>query len=403
MQHKKRVLLVHRFFYPDSPPYALILNDIRKSLLKEGYSVDVLSSQPSYKSIDLHKTEKIISKEGDSIIYRLPVFKFKSKKLRNLLNFIWFPFIIFFFLLLKRRYDIITVATTPPVLLAFVVACISKVKNTLLVYHFMDIHPEIGRLSGEFNNKYIYSLLSKMDLFSCKVASKIIVLSNDMKNALLVRDKSLEKKIEIINNYDLGCYENKTETYFKTKKKRIVYAGNIGRFQGLELFLTALKTIKQRNEFELIFVGEGNALESLKEKANEYENVSFIPHVSISEVRQIISDADMGIVSLEKEIIKYAYPSKVMTYLSEGTPILVVADKGTEIENFVKDNNIGIFIESEDTSKLIETYQNFINDKIVFDKEHIKKVFNQNYKQLIFERKLIKVFNDLSNEGALNE
>ncbi|WP_373073949.1 glycosyltransferase family 4 protein [Sulfurimonas sp.] len=397
MNDKKNILLVHRFFYPDSPPYAVILDDMREILKAEGYHVDVLSSQPSYKNVDFKKNEKFISIHDDgSKTYRLPVFKFKNKKIRNLFNFIWFPTVVFFFLLFKRRYDVMTVATTPPVVLAFVVAVIAKIKKVALIYHFMDIHPEIGNISGEFKNKYIYHLLKRMDLFSCKVASKIIVLSEDMKNSLLNRNKQLSDKIEIINNYDVNSKKIFDKDYFQDKtKKRIVYTGNIGKFQGLEVFIESLKAKKEIDNFELVFVGEGNRLEKLKKLSSSISNIKFIPHVSIEKARKIISEADMGIVSLEKKIINYAYPSKVMTYLSEGTPILVVADNGSELESFINENNLGIFVEYNDSEKIYDIYKNITSNNINFDREKIKKVFNKNFSKNIFKKKLISIFKDI--------
>ena len=45
-----RILLVHRYFLPDTPPYASILYEIAKHLAKQGHEVEVLTSFPSYKS-----------------------------------------------------------------------------------------------------------------------------------------------------------------------------------------------------------------------------------------------------------------------------------------------------------------------------------------------------------------
>lgn len=394
---KKRVLLIHRFFYPDSPPYALILDDMRKILIKKGYEVDVLSSKPSYKSIDFKKNEKFksILKDG-SIIYRLPVFKFKNKRTRNLFNFLWFPIAVLFFLLLKRKYQIMTIATTPPVILGFFVSLIARLKKVSLIYHFMDIHPEIGKISGEFNNKYIYKVLEFMDNFSCKTAKNIIVLSTDMKKSLLMRNKNFEKKILIINNYDVNSENEFNNVFFKNStKKRVLYAGNIGKFQGLDVFINILKNNKQIDNFELIFIGEGNRLEQLKELSKGLNNVMFLPHMPIEEVRKIISEVDMGIVSLEKNIINYAYPSKVMTYLAEGTPILVLSDKNSELEKFIVENNLGVFKTYENSQEIYDIFKSLSNSSLKFDKKEIKKVFNNSFSKEIFEKKIIDVFENL--------
>jgi len=137
---KLRVLLIHRFFKPDSAPYASILDDIRNLILEQNMQAEVLSSQPSYKTVDTKN--KLSWKEKDesgSTIFRLPVFKFKNRKVSKLLNFLWFPFLAFWFVLFGRSYDVVTVSTAPPVVLAFLIALACKLRGTMLVYHCISI------------------------------------------------------------------------------------------------------------------------------------------------------------------------------------------------------------------------------------------------------------------------
>ena len=397
--NRKRILLTHRFFYPDSPTYAYILEDMRKLFKKNGFEVDVLSSKPSYKAVDKELKEKFITKQKDgSTIYRLPVFKLKNSKLEKLLNYLWFPFAAFWFQIFCRRYDVVTTATTPPVLYAFSAALASKIRRRKLIYHMMDIHPEVGRLSGEFKNKFVFNVLQWMDNFTCRTASRIVVLSSDMKAVLLKRDESLADKIEIINNYDVSFGEMSSDQFFadNTGKKRVVFAGNIGRFQNLESFVLALKEYGCPENFELVFVGEGAALAKLKGLAESIGNcVRFIPHQSVSVARKIISEADMGIVSLQNEVIKYAYPSKTMTYLAEGTPILLCVDGDSEISSFTKSEKIGVSVTPSDTDRIYEVFKELSTGTLEFDQEHIKKVFKNNLSKKIFDKKYKNLLIDL--------
>jgi glycosyltransferase involved in cell wall biosynthesis len=389
---KGKILLTHRFFYPDSPTYAHILEHMRVTLQKEGYQVDVLSTQPSYKLSDKKKTKRFIEKSNNgSTIYRLPIFKLKSRKIEKILNFFWFPFASFFFQLFSKRYDIVTVATTPPVLYAFSVALVSKIRRRKLIYHNMDIHPEIGRLSGEFKNRFIFNVLQWMDNFTCKTASRIIVLSSDMRETLIKRNQKFKDKINIINNYDVSSHNKVVENNFlgQDKKIKVVFTGNIGRFQNLETFILALIEYGCPKNFELIFVGEGVALNYLKELSQSFENcVRFIPHQPMEVARKIIAEADMGIVSLEENIIKYAYPSKTMTYLSEGTPILVCVDEGSELSQFVKQEAVGISVIPSNLKEIHNIFMALSTRDLSFDRKHIKRVFDKSFSQEIFDKKL---------------
>ena len=138
-------LLIHRYYSPDSPPYASILKDMRGMLAPHGGCVDILASQPSYKSIDKSKVVAWKIKDDLGIVYRLPVLKSNNQKINKVFNFFWFPFLSFWVVLFGKKYKVVTVSTAPPVLLAFSVALACKIRRMKLVYHCMDIHPEIGQ------------------------------------------------------------------------------------------------------------------------------------------------------------------------------------------------------------------------------------------------------------------
>ncbi len=396
---KGRVLLIHRFFKPDSPPYAIILEDIREFLTSCGFTVDVLSSKPSYKSVDKLKNEKLLTRQNDgSSVIRLPVFTFSDLKISKAFNYIWFPLLSFCVVMLGKRYQVISVSTAPPVLLAFVVALAVKIRGGKLIYHCMDIHPEIGKISGEFKNALIYRMLIWMDNYSCRVANKIIVLSSEMKFSLVKREKEFGEKIEIINNYDLDDSSVSSDYKFARKAnfKRVVFAGNIGRFQNLENFIYALKNKDKIPYFELVFVGEGAALQGLKEIAEGLKTiVKFYPQQSIYEAKKIISESDMAIISLKDKVINYAYPSKTMTYLSMGTPVLVTLDRQSELACFISDNKLGVILEPNDTNAIYDCFKGIARGEISFNKDEIKNVFERNYSKKQFYIRFGKLIDDM--------
>jgi len=347
-----KVLLIHKHFWPDTPPYAAMLKVIAERLDSDGHEVTVLSTQPSYKSNSSNgKRKENFGVKG--VIRRFSLISKFNEKSNNLLNFLYFPLRVFIFILMNRHFDVVSISTTPPVLGGFITALAARFTNTKFIYHCMDIHPEIGRISGEFSNSFVYKIFSKLDSFACKNASKVVVLSEDMAKSLKARGALSQNlaNIKIINNFALPSNQpivNKEQlnsNYFKSSKEvfRVIFAGNIGRFQGLEDILLATKELGQLDNFELVFLGEGKALKSLKSIAKDIPKnmVTFFPQVSVKHAKELITNADLGIVSLQPGIIKYAYPSKTMTYLEQGCPLLVVLENDSELTKFVINNQLG--------------------------------------------------------------
>jgi len=334
-----------------------MLKIIAERLDNDGHEVTVLSTQPSYKS-NSSSEQKIESFGAKGIIRRFALINKFNQKLAGFLNFLYFPIKVFIFILMNRNFDVVSISTAPPVLAGFFTALAAKFTNTKFIYHCMDIHPEIGRLSGEFSNSFVYKTFNKLDSFACKNASRVVVLSDDMAKSLQTRNELAEDlaHITIINNFALPSNLNRdnqeqlNSKYLKSSKDifRVIFAGNIGRFQGLEDIILAIKGIGKLDDFELVFLGEGKALRSIKLLAEDIPKgmIKFFPQVSVKHAKELIKDSELGIVSLQPEIIKYAYPSKTMTYLEQGCPLFVVVEKDSELSKFVVDNHLGFTADS---------------------------------------------------------
>ncbi len=357
-----RILLIHRYFWPDTPPYASMLRTIGKKLASEGHDVIVLSSQPSYKSGAHANRQPAVESIDGMNVHRIALFRERDRHVVfRLMNMIYFPLRIFLFSIQIRRFDIIMASTAPPVVVGFASAISAKITGAAFFYHCMDIHPEIGRISGEFSNPFLFKFLRSLDTFSCRIAKCVIVLSEDMKQSLLMRSGKDRGNIQIINNFSMphhgGSINVEPHLLKKPNSFRVLFAGNIGRFQGLEAFIDAMEMLVHRPMIELVFVGEGGALSALKKRANSAENIKFLPHQSVPVARKMIADADLGIVSLSGEIFRFAYPSKTMTYLQEGCPLLVSVEPDSELVNFVDSSAVGLCVSPGQPNSIASTIE----------------------------------------------
>jgi glycosyltransferase involved in cell wall biosynthesis len=344
-----KILLIHKHFWPDTPPYATILFSIAKQLASDGHQVRIFSSHPNYKSVA--DTNKPVSNEEiDGIqITRIKIApEHGGSKLNKLINFFYFPLRVFLHIVRKQnRADVVMCSTVPPVLIGFCCAAAAKLTGTKFLYHCMDLYPEIGRISGEFKNKFIYQFLLFLDKQTCRLSNRVIVLSQDMKQSLAARGLD-NRKIDILNNFPINDAskppDGDVNPLLKPNGKfRVLFAGNIGRFQNLESYVTALAKLKESTNLELVFLGEGAKLQDLKDMVAQLKipNIIFIPHQSVGTARLLIANADLGIVSLSPDVYKYAYPSKTMTYLELGCNVLSTVEKESELAQMLLENNLG--------------------------------------------------------------
>lgn len=349
----KRILVVHRYYWPDTAPYATMLHTIASRWVEDGHSVAALSSLPSYRASTEISADKMATIDGVTVT-RLDLPAETGRPILRLWNAVRLIAAITMRLLSNRRPHLVMMSTAPPVVGAFFASIIAKWRGVKFVYHVMDIHPEIGAISGEFSNPLIFRLLRWMDSSTCLRSDTVVVLSHDMADSLRARGgrMAFAQNIEVLNNFALCGEENiavcaESEIAKSAGALRIVFAGNIGRFQGLESLIDAV-SMTSNNSVELIMLGDGVEKERLERRAAELRaSVRFLGQRSVSEARQYMASADFCYVALVDGVIRYAYPSKVLTYLAEGAPLLIRVDPGSELAKNARSKNFGVVIEDD--------------------------------------------------------
>ena len=122
----------------------------------------------------------------------------------------------------------------------------------------------------------------------------------------------------------------------------IVFAGNLGDAQGLDLMVDAALELKD-SPIRWYLVGDGRARARLEQKVLDCgvsEQVTFVGRVSEAEADRHVHFADCAYLSFkDNKIFNMTLPAKLQTYLACGTPILAAA--GGESARLVGDNGIG--------------------------------------------------------------
>lgn len=368
---KLRILAIHRYFWPDTPPYASILRRIASRWVQDGHCVEVLSTQPSYKADALIQRQAEDELMDGFNVHRMSLLPEAGRPIFRAINAILFSLRAFFIVLQRRRYDVVMISTAPPIIGGWLVRLASKLIGAHFVYHCMDVHPEIGRISGEFRNPLLFAVLRWIDAQTCRGAARVVVLSKDMEFAIKSRPGSEHVAVSVINNFSLPEFENGSNEPSQEFRKpdgmfRVIFAGNLGRFQGLETFIDAMKKLESRTDIEFVFLGAGKASHTLQERAAGMANVRFFPHQSLSVAKRLIADADLCVVSLIPGVVQYAYPSKTMAYLQQGRPILVSVEPGSALARMVEGEAVGSVVAPGDADGVANAILKLVDDRALW-------------------------------------
>ncbi len=331
-----RVVLVHRYFWPDRTPYAHMLAEIAGALAEHGHRVTVLTCQPAYRPAGVGAAPAR-ERRDDYDVVRWRVLPDRTSRLRKLVNLIWFSFRLVGAHTEFRRADVVMAATTPPVVVAWVVSTLARLGGARFVYHKQDVYPEV---LGRHPSRPL-RLLRRVDARLDAAAAAVVVLSDDMARTVADRTRG-RARTYVINNFDPWDLDDLPAPVRSVAPSlKLVFAGNLGHFQGLDRLRDLIAMLGDDPRVEFHFFGDGAY-------AAEFDRLSLVvPSVHMHGFRPaeevaafVRREADLGIVCLEPGVVRAAYPSKTMTYLRNGCPLLALVEP-SELRTMVDEWDIG--------------------------------------------------------------
>ena len=351
-----RITFVHRYFWPEPLTYALMLRHICSALAAQGHEVSMIS----VRTAGTEWPDDAAALPGVRVqrIAMLP--ERKDQWLRRMTNAVWYLLAASAKVAFGRRPDVVVAATTPPVLPAWLMSTICRLRGAGFVYHYQDLHPESLALVGTVRQRLLLKVLGKLDRTASRRALRRVVLSDDMGRALQARRDCDDLDYTVLNNFDPGESDGAGEAGGATALPgagiRVLFAGNLGLFQGLEQIVDAFAALGEQNDICLILLGDGALRARLIERAGECEGktIFFLDRCSPAEAKRAMRAADLGLVSLSAGVIRYAYPSKVMTYLDAGLPLLAIVEPDSELARMIVDEGIGFVCAPGATAQLTQ-------------------------------------------------
>jgi len=144
----------------------------------------------------------------------------------------------------------------------------------------------------------------------------------------------------------------------------ILYSGNLGKKQGLELLLQAAKNLSSELDVVFLILGEGAEKQNLIEQAERLElhNVRFEPLQPYQDLPALMALADVHLVIQKKGAADAVLPSKLTTILAAGGYALITAEAETEL-GYLCEQYPGIAerVEPENLVQFIASLKNMLN------------------------------------------
>ena len=269
-----------------------------------------------------------------------------------------------------------------------------------VTYNVQDIFPDNAGFSGSLKKGSLpYKILAKVQKYAYKRADCLITISEDMKD-LLIADGAAPEKVEVVYNWSYRDTPYTPEeldntvarSLFPAETFNVVYAGNIGVMQNVDVLLKAAELLKDQADVAFHIVGDGAYKAKLQAQAqqNGLSNVVFHPMQSSELAPSLYMTADVNVIPLIAGVYRTALPSKTATCLACGKPIIFCMGKEAKFAQLAEKEAACISLDSDDAQALkdailmLKAQKTQPGNSAVFFTEHFSRTKNAlRYAQLI--------------------
>jgi len=288
-----------------------------------------------------------------------------------------------------KDYHLILMST-PPLGYLPSIKYIKKHNPDIKFYEILrDIHPEgsahlLKKVPGLFTyyKRQAQALYNMADVVGCMSPLDVELVKKWYKY-------ETTKKIQLLPNW--GRIENYQEPSKEIKKKyglegkfMIIYGGNMGKPQGLSLFLKLAERKKHLDDVIFFFIGNGTEKERLRiiSKKRMISNVRIEDKIPSEDYIEILRCASLGIISLAPPQFFANCPSKAITYWQNKIPIIASLDHITDFGTyFIDRSKSGLWSYFDDFESLSLNFDMLYNDAILRKEmgENGYRFFIENY------------------------
>ena len=280
------------------------------------------------------------------------------------------------------KFDLI-LYSTPPITFYGVIKYFKNRDHAKTYLMLKDIFPQNAIDMKMFSkNSMIYKYFRRQEIKLYNISDTIGCMSPKNKEYLLKNNNYLKtEKVEIFpNSINLKEYNKRNLELNKKYRKKynipldsrvFMYGGNLGKPQGIPFIIDCLKEVSNLQNIYFVICGTGTEYKKIEEFKNNHkiDNLLLLNGLPKNEYVEVLNIADIGLIFLDYNFTIPNFPSRLLSYMEKGIPIISCTDRNTDIGKVIVDNGFGWWCESNDAVKV----KNIISKIVMADTKQFQR------------------------------
>lgn len=348
---RKHILVISQYFYPEE----FRINDMCVEWVKRGYKVTVLTGYPNYpqgKYYDGYGCFKNTKQRWNGIdIIRIPLIARGKGSVKLALNY--FSFVISGFFWAKNtriKADYVFTFEVSPMTQALIGVWYSKRRKIPNYLYVQDLWPENVEIVTGIHSPLVIKPIEAMVNHIYKNCDVIFATSPSFVKEIQKRVKHNKKKVKYLPQYAEDFYQpverEPVAEIPDDDSFKIIFTGNIGQAQGLEILPKTAKLLKGNENVKFVIVGDGRDKDNfLKQIADNdvHEMFIMVDRQPAERIPKLLAACDAAFISFMPDpLFEKTIPAKLQSYMACGMPIIAAANG--ETKRIIEDAKCGLCV-----------------------------------------------------------
>jgi len=364
-----KIAFISCVFRPEREPTGVMAHQLSKRLAADGHSVHVIAPFPNrpYGRIFQGYRRRLRSVEPNDHGYRLTRcanwFVGKRRWTPNrILENITFGLSSSWAAWRDGRPDLLLIESWP-LLATAISALLAKLWRVPYVYYVKDIYPEAAERFGLIPADGIIARICRnWDRRICLGSAKVIVISESMRELLAASRALPADRFAVIPDWiDAADFQIHPMHNAWRREQTIsatvfvaMFGGTLGHVSGAGILVDAAALLRDEKNILMICVGEGVRKSSMQEQARRLalENIRFLPYEPGERVPELQAAANATILTTQPGYPDASVPSKLISYLAAGRPIVCSAPDSSAVSRVVREAEAGVIVQPGDAAGL---------------------------------------------------
>lgn len=357
------ILYIHQYFVTPQEPGGTRSYWISQELIKNGHEVTMLTTSRG------KDKPKEVMVDGIKVIYLNIPYNNRMGLFKRLIAFIKFMFLSALYVLKTKKPNLI-IGTSTPLTVGFPVLVGKKFRRIPYIFEVRDLWPEVPVQMGGVKNKLLIRLLYRFEKSIYKNSLHVVALSPGMRDGVYAAGTPKNKISTIPNMSKIDKFwpRKKNEDLIKSlglkpDSFKVIYFGTMGLANGMDYILDAANFLKEEENIEFLFVGDGSTKHMLVKRC-ETEGLDFIHFYGKMPMEQLSETVNISDVSLvtfaDLPILATNSPNKLFDTLSAGKPLIVNSPGWTK--TMVEEEECGFFVDPNKPDEMANAILNYKNN-----------------------------------------